>query len=104
MNALVIPPYSLAMLFEHSQLLFHAGGVITHVAGIGVLRHQLERHFFAITPDQQRDMWRLYTLGLVNGTTHLIIGAPEVRLLLFPHRQQDLNRPRQLTQTLRAVT
>src|SRR6266849_2114786 len=86
MNALVITSHGLAMLFEHGKLLLHGGRIITHVAGIGVLRHQLERHLLAITPDQQRDMWFLDALGLINCTTHPIIVALEVRLLLGPHR------------------
>src|SRR5216684_7971434 len=100
MNALVITSHGLAMLFEHGKLLLHGGRIITHVAGIGVLRHQLERHLLAITPDQQRDMWFLDALGLINCTTHPIIVALEVRLLLGPHRQNDLNRLAQMTQTL----
>src|SRR5258706_10836711 len=75
MNTLVITSHGLAMLFEHGKLLLHAGRVIAHIAGIGVLRHQLERHLLAVATDQQRNMWLLDALGLVNGTTHLIILA-----------------------------
>src|SRR5713226_7180335 len=103
MNARVITSHGLAMLSEHGKLLFHSGRIIAHVAGIAVLCHQRERHFLAVTPDQQRDMWFLDTLGLINGTTHLIIVALEVRLLLGPHRQNDLNRLAQMTQTLRGL-
>src|SRR5260370_29376514 len=104
MNTLVITSNGLAMLFEHGKLLLHGGRIITHVAGIGILRHQLERHLLTITPDQQRNMWLLDALGLVNGTTHLVIGALEVCLLLSPQRPDDLNRLAQLTQTLRGTT
>src|SRR5260370_12261365 len=103
MNTLVITSHGLAMLFEHGKLLLHGGRIITHVAGIGILRHQLERHLLTITPDQQRNMWLLDALGLVNGTTHLVIGALEVCLLLSPQRPDDLNRLAQLTQTLRGT-
>src|SRR5258708_8326309 len=90
MNSLVITSHGLAMLFKHGKLLLHGGRIITHVAGIGILRHQLERHLLTITPDQQRNMWLLDALGLVNGTTHLVIRALEVCLLLTPHPPPDL--------------
>src|SRR6266699_3276827 len=48
-------------------------------------------------------MWFLDALGLINGTTYLIIGALEVRLLLFPHRQHDLDRFAQMTKAQRRI-
>src|SRR5712692_2196310 len=103
MNTLVITSNSLAMLFEHRKLLLHAGRIITHVAGIGVLRHQLERHLLTVTPDQQRDMWLLDALGLINGTTHLVILALKGGLFLCPHGANHLDRLAQLTQTFRGI-
>src|SRR5258706_12444800 len=103
MDALVITSYGLAMVFEHSKLLLHGGRIITHIAGVGMLRHQLERPLLTIAPDQQRGMWLLDALGLIDGTMHLIIFALEVRLLLSPHRQQDLDRLTQLTKAHRRI-
>src|SRR5262245_42849435 len=45
----------------------------------------------------------LDTLGLIDGTTHLIRGALEMRLLLLPHRQNEDYRLAQLTQPLWGV-
>src|SRR6266571_5564530 len=83
MNALVITSHSFAMLFEHGKLLFHGGRIITHVAGIAVLRHQFQRDFLAAAANQQRDMWLLDALGLVNSATHLIILAFKGGLFLL---------------------
>src|SRR5712692_2482337 len=103
MNTLVITSHGLAMLFEHGKLLLHAGRIITHIASVGVLRHQLERHLLTIAPDQQRDVRLLDALGLINGTTHLIILAFKGGLLLSPQRPDHLNRLAQLTQTFRGI-
>src|SRR6266704_4836290 len=48
-------------------------------------------------------MWLLDALGLINGTTYLIIGALEVRLLIFPPRQHNLDRLAQLPQAQRRI-
>src|SRR5713101_7490862 len=103
MNTLVIRSHGLAMLFEHGKLLLYAGRIITHVAGIGVLRHQLERHLLTVTPDQQRNMGLLDALGLVNGTTHLIILAFKGGLFLCPHGANHLDRFAQIAQALRRI-
>src|SRR5260221_9490239 len=103
MNTLVITSHGLAMLFEHGKLLLYAGRIITHIAGISVLRHQLERHLLTVTPDQQRDMGLLDALGLVNGTTHLVILTFKGGLFLCPHSANHLNRFAQLTQTFRRI-
>src|SRR5579871_6689707 len=55
----------LAVLLQDGQLLLHAGGVIAHVAGIGILRHQLEGHALAIAANQQRNVRALHTGGQV---------------------------------------
>src|SRR6266851_5895363 len=103
MNTLVITSHGLAMLFEHGKLLLYASRIISHVAGIGVLRHQLERHLLPVATDQQRNMCLLDALGLINGTTHLIILTFKGGLLLSPQRPDDLNRLAQLTQTFRGI-
>src|SRR5216683_3049358 len=103
MNALVITSHSFAMLFEHGKLLFHGGRIITHVAGIAVLRHQFQRDFLAAAANQQRDMWLLDALGLVNSATHLIILAFKGGLFLRPHGANDLDRFAQIAQALRRI-
>src|SRR5207302_3222268 len=103
MNALLITSHTLAMLFEHSKFLLHGGRIIAHVTGISVLRDQLERHFLAIAPDQQWDMWLVDTLGLIDSTTYLIILAFKGGLFLRPHGANDLDRFAQRAQALRRI-
>src|SRR5579863_4568174 len=61
-----------------------------NIAGIAVLRHQLERHLFAAAADEQGDVRLLDTLRLVDGSIDMIIFALEDRFVLRPHCQDDL--------------
>src|SRR5690242_1014013 len=49
MNALVVSSNSLAMLFEHGELVLNYRKIADHIRGITILCHQLERHLLTST-------------------------------------------------------
>src|SRR6516165_1356080 len=74
-----------------------------NITGIGELSNKLECDFFATTTNEQRDVWLLYSFGLVNRTTNLIIFPFKHGFILCPHGKNDLDRFPQITQAFRCI-
>jgi hypothetical protein len=51
------------MPLESAKLVCNRGRIAAHIAGIGILRHQLQSELLATAADQQRDMGLLTPLG-----------------------------------------
>ncbi len=100
MNALVVSSNGLAMLFEHRELVLKCRLIGDHITDITISCHQLERHLLTASADHQRNMWLLYSFGLIDRAPNLVIGSFKGGLLLGPHSQNDLHRFLQLAQTL----
>jgi hypothetical protein len=91
LDTFVIASELLAVLFEYGSCVCDRWHISPTRAGARVLCDQPEGHFFASSPNQEWDMGFLDTFGLVDCSPHLVIGPLKVRLLLCPHRQDDLN-------------
>src|SRR5579885_2620076 len=103
MDAIVIAPDRLAMAFDHIELVLDGLKVAANIAGIAVLRDQLERDFLTTAANQQRNMRLLHSFGLIYCASYLIILALEGRFFLRPHRPNDLQRLTQQAQTVGGV-
>src|SRR6202051_3318811 len=98
-----VTPQRLTMLFEYCQFMSDRFQIAQHITGITVLRNQFQGNLLSTPTDQDGDMWLLYALRLVNGTTYLIILALEISLFLLPHGMNDLERFPQHTQALWSI-
>ena len=97
-NAIVVAPDSLAMLFEHREFVLKRGKITRYVTGIAVLRHQFQRDLLTTACNQQGNMRFLDAFRLIDSSMYLVILALNVCLLLGPHRQNNLDRFAQLPQ------
>src|SRR5947209_3983653 len=77
--------------------------VTAHITGIAILRDQFQRHLLTAATNQDWNVGLLYTLWLINRTTHVVILPFKGRLFLLPHSVNDLEGFAQLAQTLRRI-
>src|SRR5260221_14748347 len=91
------------MRFEHSELMPDRLQVTKHIAGIAILRDQLECDLLSAAANQERDVRLLHPLGLIDGATSLVIRALEGGLFLRPHGKNDLECFAQHAQALRGI-
>src|ERR1700680_3955583 len=92
MNALIIAPNRLTVLFDHIKLVLNSLKITADIAGVSVLSDQLKRHFFAATANQYGNVWLLYAFWLIDCAMHLIIFAFKDGFFLRPHREKNLQR------------
>src|ERR1700740_1160395 len=103
MNALIIASTPGTMLFYHGKFVLDGFHIAAHITGIAILRDQLEGDLLTPAANQQRDVWLLYSFGLIDRAAHLVIGALKDRFLLGPHRQDHLESLAQITQACGSV-
>src|SRR5258707_2510384 len=90
-DTIVITSDGYAVLFENGQFALNSRQIANDIAGISVLSDQLERDLLAPTGDEQGNVRLLDTLGLVDRTSDVVIGALESRFLLRPHGENNLH-------------
>jgi hypothetical protein len=72
-NAIVVAPDSLAMLFEHREFVLKRGKITRHVTGIAVLRHQFQRDLLTTACNQQGNVRFLDAFGLIDSSMYLTL-------------------------------
>src|SRR6266545_6086157 len=102
-HRVVVTADRLAVLAQHIELVANGLDVRVEVARISVLRDELERDLLPRSADPDRRMRLLYGLGLVDCPADLVVAALERRLVLRPHRFDDLQRLAQHAQPFRRV-
>src|SRR5262249_31042897 len=98
LDARGVAPERGAMALEDRNLLPELVDRTAEVPALRVLRDQAQQHLLAAAADHDRRMRLLQGLGIAPGALDPVVAAVELRALVAPHAQADLQRFGELPQ------